>query len=184
MRALAEELGCGTMSLYSHIAGRDDLLAGIVGLVIDRLDLRCLPGERWQDCARRTLEAYRALAHEHPAAFELLVFADNTAEPVAPYLERLVWLFERGGLTKEAARAFLSVADAFASGILLMECREAARRRSATANERHRERSYLADLHAAQNFYTGLEVLIRGVEQMFPAGSDDTASRAAGHGDG
>ena len=62
---LAEELNCGTMTLYSHVSNRDDLLAGIVGLVIESLDLRYVPGESWQDCARRTVQSYRALAHEH-----------------------------------------------------------------------------------------------------------------------
>ena len=181
MRALAEELGCGTMSLYSHIEGRDDLLAGIVALVIERMDLHYIPGESWQDCARRTTKTYRALAHEHPAAFELLVFADNTAEPVASYLEHLVWLFRQGGLEDEAAKAFLSAADAFASGILLMQCRELRRRREqgSADDELARERPYLAEPHAARNFDTGPEVLIRGIEQIFP-GAAGSPERPAG----
>lgn len=178
MRALAEELGCGTMSLYSHIGGREDLLAGIVALVIERMDLHYMPGESWQDCARRTTKTYRALAHEHPAAFELLVFADNTAEPVASYLEHLVWLFRQGGLEDEAAKAFLSAADAFTSGILLMQCRELMRRRERAPadDELARERSYLAELHVAKSFNMGLEVLISGIEQMFP----EAAARSSG----
>ena len=113
MRRLAEELGCGTMTLYTHVASRDDLLNGVVGLVIERLDLEHVPAETWQECARRTVSSYRALAYEHPGAFELLAFADNDVDPVATYFERLLWLFQQAGLSETAARTFLSVADGF-----------------------------------------------------------------------
>ena len=45
MRRLAEELHCGTMTLYTHVPARDDLLNGVVGLVIERLDLEYVPAE-------------------------------------------------------------------------------------------------------------------------------------------
>jgi AcrR family transcriptional regulator len=181
MRGLADELHCGTMTLYSHVADRDDLLAGVVGLVIDRMDLHYIPGESWQDCARRTVQSYRALAHEHFHAFELLAFADNDVDPVAPYFERLLWLFQKGGLNEEAARAFLSVADGFTSGFLLYECRSLiSRRQEASSHHEHdREKAYLADLHASEAFDLGLEVVIRGIEQMFPERAGGAATAGA-----
>ena len=170
MRRLAEELHCGTMTMYSHVSSRGDLLSGIVGLVIDGLDLDYVPHETWQDCARRTVSSYRALAHEHPAAFELLAFADNDVDPVATYFERLLWLFQRAGLTEEAARTFLSVADGFTSGFLLYESRALVQRRrdDAIHGEQRHEASHLADLHAREAFDTGFEVVIRGIEATFP----------------
>ena len=170
MRRLAEELHCGTMTLYSHVTNRDDLLTGIVGLVIDRLDLDYVPGETWQQCARRTVSSYRALAHEHPGAFELLAFADNDVDPVAPYFERLLWLFQRAGLSEQASRVFLSVADGFSSGFLLYECRSLILGRqdaAMTEKERH-DASHLTDLHAQAAFDAGFDVVIRGIEATFP----------------
>lgn len=170
MRRLASELQCGTMTLYSHVAGRDDLLSGVVGLFIKTMDLRYIAGESWQDCARRTVQSYRALAYEHPRAFELLGLATIEADPVAPYFERLLWLFQKGGLSEEAARAFLSVADGFASGFLLYECRSLVRSRQLSSwdDEHERETAYLAELHGMEAFDVGFEVLIRGIEAMFP----------------
>lgn len=178
MRRLAEELRCGTMSLYSHVANREDLLNGIVGLAIRFLDLDHVPGETWQQCARRTVAAYRSLAYEHPGAFELLAFADNDVEPVAPYFERLLWLFEQAGLSEEAARVFLSVADGFASGFLLYECRSLILRRqeSSAGDDQRHEASHLADLHAREAFDAGFDVVIRGIEATFP---EAAASRTA-----
>jgi len=182
MRRLAEQLRCGTMTVYSHVAGRGDLLSGIIGLAIERLDLAYVPGEPWQECARRTVSAYRALAHEHPAAFELLAFADNDIDPVATYFERLLWLFQKAGLTEEAARAFLSVADGFSSGFLLYESRAVLLRRlrAAAGDEQRHEASHLDDLHAREAFDTGFDVVIRGIEATFPeAAAGRTDDRGA-----
>ena len=170
MRALANALDCAPMTLYSYVSDRDDLLQGVLGLVIKRLDLRYIPGESWQDCARRTVQSYRVLAHEHPYAFELLVYADNDVDPVAPYFERLLWLFQKGGLGEEASEAFLSVADGFTSGFLLYESRSLVRHReSSTHHDEHeRERAHLAELHAQKAFDVGFDVVIRGIEATFP----------------
>ena len=178
MRALAEELHCGTMTLYSHVESRDDLLAGVIALIIDGLDLRYVAGESWQECARRTVASYRALAYEHPGAFELLAFADNEVDPVATYFERLLWLFQEAGLSEAAARMFLSVADGFASGFLLYECRSLIQRRqdAALSSELRHEASHLADLHAREAFDTGFDVVIRGIEAMFPVAAANAAA--------
>jgi AcrR family transcriptional regulator len=186
MRNLAEALRCGTMTLYSHVAGRDDLVAGIVGLVITTLDLRYVPGETWQDCARRTVASYRALAHDHPAAFELLAFADNDVEPVAPYFERLLWLFTKGGLSDEAARTFLSVADGFSSGFLLYESRSLLRQGTDPEpfDEQGRETASFAALHAKEAFDAGFEVVIRGIEALFPESTAQPVGSATGSADG
>ncbi len=41
MRHLAEEIGVATMSLYSHVATKEDLLLGIVNMVTSEI---ALPG--------------------------------------------------------------------------------------------------------------------------------------------
>ena len=138
--------------------------------MIGFLDLDHVPGETWQECARRTVSAYRALAYEHPGAFELLAFADNDVDPVATYFERLLWLFQQAGLSEEVSRVFLSVADGFASGFLLYECRSLILRRqeAAAGDEQRHEASHLADLHAREAFDAGFDVVIRGIEATFP----------------
>jgi AcrR family transcriptional regulator len=39
MRKLAQELGVEAMSLYNHVANKDDILDGIVELVAGKIDL-------------------------------------------------------------------------------------------------------------------------------------------------
>ena len=118
------------------------------------------------------------LAREHPGAFELLAFADNDVDPVATYFERLLWLFQKAGLSEEAARTFLSVADGFASGFLLYESRALIHRQQdgEAHDEQRHEASHLADLHA-RDFDAGFEVVIRGIEATFPEHAGDAGSR-------
>jgi hypothetical protein len=163
MRSLADRVHCGTMTLCSHIDNRDDLLSGIVGVVIETLDLSYIPGESWQACARRTAASYRALAHEHPSAFEPVAFADNDVDPVATYFEELLWLFQKAGRTEGAARTFLGVADGSDSGFLLCEYRSLVQRRhdAGAHNQQRHEASHLADLHARAATDAGIEATFR-----------------------
>ena len=126
------------------------------------------------------MSSYRALAHEHPGAFELLAFADNDVDPVATYFERLLWLFQKAGLSEEAARTFLSVADGFASGFLLYESRSLIHRQQdgEAHDEQRHEASHLADLHAREAFDAGFEVVIRGIEATFPEHAGDAGDLA------
>jgi AcrR family transcriptional regulator len=68
MRKLAQELGVEAMSLYNHVAGKDDVLDGIVELVAGEIDLA--PEERdWKAATRRrALSAYDALSRHRWAA--------------------------------------------------------------------------------------------------------------------
>jgi AcrR family transcriptional regulator len=61
MRKLAQELGVEAMSLYNHVANKDDILDGIVELVASEIDLA--PGEAdWRaGVRRRAISAHEVL---------------------------------------------------------------------------------------------------------------------------
>lgn len=86
-RQLAARIGCKAMSLYNHVASREDLLDGIVDQLLASV-LRAAPPQR--DIAAAA-SAYLALAKRHPDAFILVATR--------------VW---RGPNAKEAAMAFVS----------------------------------------------------------------------------
>ena len=65
MRRLAEVLGAEAMSLYYHVANKDDVLDGIADLivseindVVDQIDLPAM-GPDWKNAARRRILAAR-----------------------------------------------------------------------------------------------------------------------------
>ena len=51
MRKLAHSLGFEVMSLYNHVANKDDLLAGMVDLVAGQID-RPAEGAPWKQAVR------------------------------------------------------------------------------------------------------------------------------------
>ena len=60
MRRLGQELGVEAMSLYNHVARKDDLHAGMVELVLSEVELP-EDGGNWKNELRRTsVSSYQA----------------------------------------------------------------------------------------------------------------------------
>jgi hypothetical protein len=53
LRDLAASLGVGTMTLYRYVSGRDEIVKGIVGLLLAEIDTAVVPGETWDETIRR-----------------------------------------------------------------------------------------------------------------------------------
>lgn len=70
MRGLGQELGVAAMSLYNHVAGRDDLLDGLSTVMVARIDRS--PDGSPPDTLRRFAHGIRTVALAHPAAFQLV----------------------------------------------------------------------------------------------------------------
>jgi AcrR family transcriptional regulator len=68
MRKLAQALGVEAMSLYNHVANKDDVLDGIVELVAGEIDLVPDGGDWKADTRRRALSTYEALSRHRWAA--------------------------------------------------------------------------------------------------------------------
>jgi TetR/AcrR family tetracycline transcriptional repressor len=83
MRGLALDLGVEAMSLYRYVAGREDLLEGVVTLLLEGLtDLDEQLGHTWQGYLQGLAHAVRRIAVDHPNAFPLVA----TRHPAAPWL--------------------------------------------------------------------------------------------------
>src|SRR4051794_39719482 len=67
MRKLAQELGVEAMSLYNHVAGKDDLLDGLVELVGAQVDL-AEDAAHWKAGIRRRVVSLHELFSRHPWA--------------------------------------------------------------------------------------------------------------------
>lgn len=84
MRNLAKALDVEAMSLYRYVNGREDLLEGIVDVLMTGLTaaLRDARGDSWQRFLQVTAHEVRNVAVEHPRAFPLVA----TRHPAAPWL--------------------------------------------------------------------------------------------------
>jgi AcrR family transcriptional regulator len=95
MRNLGEQLGVEAMSLYHYVHSREDLLDGIVELVIDDLygdpDVH-LSAAVWQDYLQRLAHGVRRIALAHPQVFPLVATRPPAAPWVRPPLRSLRWM--------------------------------------------------------------------------------------------
>src|SRR6202035_2851558 len=71
MRSLARELGVKPMSLYHYVAGKDEILDGIVDLVFSEIDLPA-PGGDWTTQLRRRAASPRRALGRRPGAIVLM----------------------------------------------------------------------------------------------------------------
>jgi AcrR family transcriptional regulator len=108
MRRLAEQLGVVPMALYKHVANKEEMLDGMIDVVVGEIDPPPT-GKDWKRAVReRILSARRALLR-HPWASRVL---ESRAEPtptVIEYMDSMLGLFRAGGfsvdLTHHAAHA-------------------------------------------------------------------------------
>lgn len=84
MRTLAQELGVEAMSLYRYVHGKEDLLEGVVALLMGNLtsSLDDELTEHWQGFLQTVAHEVRRIAIDHPRAFPLVA----TRHPAAPWL--------------------------------------------------------------------------------------------------
>jgi AcrR family transcriptional regulator len=68
MRKLAQELGVEAMSLYNHVASRDDIVDGMIELAATEIDLAPDDGDWRSATRRRTTSAHEVLSRHHWAA--------------------------------------------------------------------------------------------------------------------
>ena len=181
MRTLAGALACGTMSLYSHVRNRDDLIAAIVHELLDRsgiLEVTRTEFPSWQALITASLLAYRDLAAAYPGSFELLALAPYDVAPVAEHLEGLVDALNRAGVPDGRAYEVLGALDAYATGFLMVWARSRAKRAQADGVASAR----LTGLRELERFERGLAVFVAGFERELDPGAVSESATEAGPG--
>ncbi|MGI8938967.1 MAG: TetR/AcrR family transcriptional regulator, partial [Iamia sp.] len=73
LRRLAGALGVDPMSIYNHVANKDDLLDGVVEQAMSEMTLDHEPNLAWQDQIRSSAAAFRAVAARHPQVAVLML---------------------------------------------------------------------------------------------------------------
>ncbi len=131
MRRLGSALGVEAMSLYRYVPGREELLDGIVEMILDEMqddpDVLESPRDGWQDFLQRIAHGVRRVALAHPGAFPLVASRPPEAPWLRPPLRSLRWVerFLQGlvdeGFSDEAATAAYRAFTSFLLGHLLLE---------------------------------------------------------------
>ena len=109
MRQLGRGLGVEAASLYNHVAGKDDLLDGMVDFVVAEIDLHS--GDvGWQDAMRRRAVSAREVFAHHRWAAELIDSRGRSGPSSLAYADRVLRTLLDGGFSPGlAANAFLAL---------------------------------------------------------------------------
>jgi AcrR family transcriptional regulator len=98
MRRLADELGVVPMALYKHVASKEELLDGMIDVVVGEIDPPVV-GTGWKRAVRqRILSARRALLR-HPWAPRVIESKQNPTPLVLEYMDSMIGLFRAGGFS-------------------------------------------------------------------------------------
>ncbi|WFE57453.1 TetR/AcrR family transcriptional regulator [Micromonospora sp. WMMD712] len=119
MRRLGQELGVEAMSLYKHVAHKNDVLDGIAELVLSEFEL---PTEDvdWREGMRRRAVSARAALARHPC-WTVLLSRSRPGPAMLRNLDSVIGSLCRGGFSLDlAARAF-SLLDSYIYGFAAQE---------------------------------------------------------------
>jgi AcrR family transcriptional regulator len=105
MRRLAEKLGSEPMSLYYHVANKEEVLDGVVDLitreindVVARIDLPSR-GAGWKKAVRQRILSARDIFLRHPWAPAVFATRTTTSPMVLRYFDGLIGLMRDGGFS-------------------------------------------------------------------------------------
>ena len=120
MRRLGQELGVEAMSLYNHVANKDDLLDGIVDLVLGDIDVPPT-GTDWKQAMRqRAISAHEVLL-AHPWAAVQIMSRYNIGPGMTRYLDATFGRLREGGFSVEGALDAWNALDSHLYGFTLQE---------------------------------------------------------------
>jgi AcrR family transcriptional regulator len=98
MRKLAATLKVEAMSLYHHVANKDELLDGMVDLVIGEIELPSTKGD-WRSAMRRRAISSHGVMMRHPWAPLLLVSRITVGPNMLRYVDATLGCLRAGGFT-------------------------------------------------------------------------------------
>ncbi|MEM9176429.1 MAG: TetR/AcrR family transcriptional regulator [Myxococcota bacterium] len=109
MRELASEMGCGAMSLYNHVAHKDDLLEGMIERVAGEFTIPEAPTEDWRADVRRLARSAQRTLMRHPWAAPR--WSDHEPGPIRlRYLDAILRLLREAGCSvHDACTAFHAI---------------------------------------------------------------------------
>jgi AcrR family transcriptional regulator len=194
MRKLAKELGVEAMSLYNHVANKDDLLDGMIDLVFGEIEPPS-PGGDWKaELRKRAISTRDALNRHRWAIGEMEGRTDHGLSNLRLH-DAVLGCLRAAGFSIEMTVHAYSVQDAYIYGFALQQSDMASETPEDFAAEAQRQmHDYAAALvdfphlvevvggHVAESGYDyeaeflfGLDVILDRLEQLLdsasPAGS-------------
>jgi len=118
MRKLARELGVEAMSLYYHVASKDDILDGMIEKVVSEMALPAADAE-WKPAMRERAESARRVLGRHPWAISMI--DARTTQTTMKHLDAVIGCLRHAGFSIALAAHAMSLIDSYVHGFALQE---------------------------------------------------------------
>ncbi|MGW6738089.1 TetR/AcrR family transcriptional regulator [Streptomyces sp. NPDC055013] len=120
MRKLGEAVGVEAMSLYNHVANKEDLLDGMVDLVFGEVELPT-PSDNWRQAMRQRAISMRLVLSRHRWAIGLMESRSTPGPATLRHHDAVLGCLRQGGFSLTLTAHAVSVLDSYIYGFALQE---------------------------------------------------------------
>jgi AcrR family transcriptional regulator len=120
MRKLAQVLGVEAMSLYHHVANKDELLDGHADLVVAKIELPAIGGD-WKAELRKRAHSAHQVFLLHPWAAMLVGTRVNVGPAMLRYINATLGCLREAGFSYELADRAWNALDSHIYGFTLQQ---------------------------------------------------------------
>jgi AcrR family transcriptional regulator len=120
MRRLGQLLGVEAMSLYNHVANKDDLLDGMVDLVFGEIDLPPADVD-WQTAMRQRALSVREVLVRHPWATSLMESRLSPGPATLRHHDAVLGTLRQAGFSLALAAHAFSAINSYIYGFALQQ---------------------------------------------------------------
>jgi AcrR family transcriptional regulator len=118
MRGLGQRVGVEAMSLYKHVANKDDILDGIVDIVAGEIEVPTIGGD-WKRAMRRRAQSAHEVLMRHPWATMLIVSRANVGPSMLRYVDATLGCLRAAGFSWAMADHAWNAIDGYVYGFTL-----------------------------------------------------------------
>jgi AcrR family transcriptional regulator len=192
MRKLGQALGVEAMSLYNHVADKEDLLDDLVDIVFGEIELAC-DGNDWKTAMRQRAISARNVLTRHRWAIRLMESRTHPGPATLRHHDAVLRCLRQAGFSIALAAHAYSILDSYIYGFALEQMSlpfEKGEEAAAVAETMFRE--FPADAYPhlvemavehvmkpgydyADEFAFGLDLILDGLERARESGSAGSA---------
>lgn len=118
MRKLAQQLGVEAMTLYHYVASKNEILDGIVDMVVAEVELPTTDTD-WKLAVRRTAISAHEVLQAHPWAASLLLSPSRVSQARLRYMDALLGTLRGAGFSPEMTDHAYHALDSHIMGFTL-----------------------------------------------------------------
>lgn len=120
IRSLAQELGVKPMSVYHHVAGKEEILDGLVDLVFSEIELPSPDGDWREELTRRAVSAREVLGR-HRWAVVLMESRTSPGPATLRHHDAVLGTLRSAGFSDAMTAHAYALLDAYTYGFVLQE---------------------------------------------------------------